>query len=277
MSVDFVPGDKIRITGAGNTAAALQISVRGRYDDGGKLNVLSQHAATTDRTESSTDITADVFLKPGLVTSAVVTGPAGIKRGQVYMRLNVVDGTDRVRGELAAGYVYEGHSLPLGEHIEPGPGGGEGILTIEALASDVAPVAITFTAAATNAFRKLLGWAWYYNASADAATRVLNTEVRRPLGALPTGFATAGASDVFEVGGPTLTLSEEGTQYVKLEGTTSFVSLDDNATIALGSTAVPGPFLIGEGDPMTIIFTPSAANANDRHSLYVLYEEWLVI
>mgnify|MGYP001588862066 FL=1 len=126
MSVPFVQGDKIRITGAGSIADALQISVRGQYDDGTKLNVLSQHTATSDRTESSTDITSDVFLKAGIVSSAVVTGPAGTKRGQVYMRLNVVDTTNRIRGVLAAGSVYEGHSLTLGENVEPGPGGGEG-------------------------------------------------------------------------------------------------------------------------------------------------------
>src|SRR3990167_1357397 len=44
-----------------------------------------------------------------------------VKRGQLYVRLRVVDGPT-----LCKGYVYDGHTVDLGQFVEPGPGGGEG-------------------------------------------------------------------------------------------------------------------------------------------------------
>lgn len=222
--------------------------------------------------------------RDGLVEGAFVDLALGgaTKRGAFYAMLFISDVVGAIRQALCKGYCYAGHSVDLGEFGEAGPASGNGEFIIEALASDIAPAAITFTAASSNLIRKIRGWAWYYNCAAVVATRTLSTAFRRPFGALPTGFATAGASDAWSSSLlPSLTTGEEGSQVAYAEdGREPTVAYNDNGTLTYETAqnrVVPLPYWVNEDDPLTIIFTPAAADAADRHSLYIAYESWVVL
>mgnify|MGYP001597724266 CR=1 FL=1 len=40
---------------------------------------------------------------------------------------------------------------------------------------------------------------------------------------------------------------------------------------------MPFPLMVTEDDLMDLFFDVGSANANDRHSIYLLQEEWLVL
>jgi len=204
-------------------------------------------------------------------------GGVDLRRGQFYARL-LVDRSFSGGGQpecFACGYLYSSKPfIAIGEHVEPGPGGGEGFLSWVSLAADIAPVDVTRVLAAANTFRRIHGFTWYYNCAAVVASRTLQVYVLRRGLAVPTGFTSTGFhwANAF----PTLTTGEEGTLYV--DG--KFSSFNDNGTVTYQSTATspsPFPLDVEENDLGELLFDVTAADAGDRHSIYLLQEEWLVI
>ena len=170
MSVDFIAGDKLRVISVASAANAVQVSVRGRFDNKQPLNLLGQHTPTNDRLTAATDVSTPLT-QGGTITSAAATVAAGTKRGQVYVGLYVVDATNRIRGGLFRGYVYDSHELSLGEFIEPGPGGGEGnIRTVTGTDPGSSGEEIS-EAVPTNAIWRLLSFSAVLVTGSDAATR----------------------------------------------------------------------------------------------------------
>jgi len=144
------------------------------------------------------------------------------------------------------------------------------------LAANIAPVDVTRVLAITNAFRRIHGFVWYYNASADAASRVLSTRLRQPGLALPTGLTTA--IGVWNAANLTLTASEEGIVFVMRNRSILNDNSNDPTTIDSTATApTPFPYDATEDDLADLFFDVTDANANDRHSIYLLQEEWLSI
>ena len=268
-------------------ASAAPTDLRARihieYDNGGFDDLeLDVTTFTTDRTRISepgtnTASPGKIVLGPGTITDAILTGIAtGLKRGQFYANLAIKRSTYDL--DLCRDYYYDGFPISLGTFVESGPGGGEGFLSWVALAADIAPVAITHAMAATNAFRRVYGFAMYYNASGDAATRVMVASVRQLGLALPTGFGTAANALIFSTGTVSLIVSQEGSIVVTSTGRATKVALNTNGTLT-GSTVndTPFPLDIVESDLGDIFFDLSGAHANDRWSVYVLREEWLKV
>src|SRR3990167_4523315 len=190
--------------------------------------------------------------------------------------------------DLARGYVYDGYRLNLGSFVEPGPGGGEGFLSWgAAFAGDRAgnAAAVDVSLAATNAFRKVYGIAWYYHCDTVAATR---TFIRPRLlnlgGAKPTGFTTTGDNGLFWFGSGDITLppDEEGAHIiVSGEAKDGRGVRVDNGTITItAANADPSPFPLPVTEAeLAVIRFPAITNgeATDTHSAYILIEEWLVL
>lgn len=276
-------GDKLAMVYLASAAPTrLEAAVDIMYDDGvtGEIGFGPETSFTTDRSFQSVTgrigARADGWVVGG--GGAAITG--AIKRGQFYGNLGTFGSGNRIRF-LAQGYLYLGHALPVGENTEPGPGGGEGHLSWQVLASDIAGnVVTTISPALTNALRRIYGYVFFYDADANAASRILTTTFNARGGSLPTGFATGGNADVWEITGPTLTLSEEGTQFVlAMKGKDGIISFDDNGTITYGSTATaphPFPYDVVESDASSLILSAAAGLAGDRYAAYALIEEWLV-
>lgn len=91
-----------------------------------------------------------------------------VKRGQLYARLRVVDGPT-----LCKGYVYDGHTVDLGQFVEPGPGGGEGNFLLNPVLATTATGAdfILNVGPASNAIWKIHEMKIRYTASATVGTR----------------------------------------------------------------------------------------------------------
>jgi len=264
-----------------STANTLRVIARILRPDGAVVTIDFQATVSTDRTASQTDYRI-AKIHEGELVSACIFNQSGTmpKRGQVYVSLELQSQDNIAQVYLCSGYVADREFPTYPFLVPPGPGGGEGNLFFETIASDVAGnVSTPFTPAVTNAFRKVYGVVWYYNASADVASRVLSILVRRPWGALPTGFGTASKSDVYSRALVTLTASEEGTVFMVSDGRDGYTSVNDNDTVTWENTTTvpsPFPFLVREDDPVTVIFVPAVGNANDRYSAYALVEEWLV-
>lgn len=268
-------GDSFRLGLASSVAGLINARVQLVYDDGTDDEIsIPDVTALTDRTVLTADSQSSAK-KPGTIVGAYVTvGNVAVKRGQTYAALSI-----KQRYPLCRGYVYDGFTLPLGEHIEAGPAGGSGNFFLQTLASAVAGnVSTTTTLAAANALRRYHSLAIYYNASGDAASRTLTGTLRRPYGALPTGFATAANSDVWISPTLTLTANEEGTIYVG-QGS-MYYSGNDTGTITIANNASqphPLPIWVHEDDPASLIIAIGSGNANDLYSAYALVEEWIVI
>jgi len=275
--------DRLSITFIASVAAVLDARFRVLYDDGSDDDLIINPAtAAGTRTVESADGLNRAKANGWVVGGSATVSAVATKRGQFYAVVSTTDGSAFT--VLCRGYVYDGHGLQDGEFTEPGPGGGEGNLFVTAVASDVAPSATTtYTPAATNRLIHVKGYVWYYDASADAASRVLGAVISQPLGALPTGFAGTTKDDVWSSLQLTLTASEEGTLFLTSSikgGKDGYESRNDNGTLTVASVttnASPFPLEVDENDPVVIVFSVASGSANDRHSIYVLQEEWLVI
>ncbi len=254
-----------------------------RYDDGTDDEILVNEFGTAGTYTGEIVPIRHAARQDGYITgggvSVVAISAVQPARGQVYVRAFISPGptTDLSLQLLLEGYLYEGFGVPAGMSVEPGPAGGAGFLTIEALANDIAPVDITNTPAQTNAFRVLHGFVVYYNCAAEVANRTVNVSVRAPFGSLPTGMPIGNTVDVWRA--PTLgnlTTGQEGTLYARdklvMDNLATTISVQNNA-------AAPSPFPldVDEDDPLTLFFDVGAAHADDRWSIYLLYEEWLVL
>lgn len=274
--------ERLLVRSASSVATTLTVSVRVRYDDGSDDQVqIGPVVTTSDRVtevrESGNRLSHNGWVV-GLQATASVTAT---KRGQTYVDVTI---GDRLTGNVVAkGYVYDSHALSLGEYVEPGPGGGEGFLTVTGAADVAGGTETTITPGTTNAFRRFYGIVLYYNASVDVATRTIRIRVIQPYTSLPTGFATAGNAVVYDSPTLTLTASEEGTIFIHAgpHSRDGYVVVNDNGTLTVSSTATapqPFPFDVREGDTgMSIDTVTGAGNANDRYSIQTLFEEWIQV
>lgn len=270
----ILQGDVIALVFQSSIVAEIEGDFRVVYDDGSD-DIFHVPRATTGAVRlEEFSRPSRTAVKNGYVVSGVITAAQSLKRGQTYVLGLIRTGGPEgpVREILMADYVYATHPIPLDVVVGQGPEGGGGNFVIEAIADDVTPVDIAPAMAATNALRRVYGFAWYYNCAAEVANRTLITSVNNPLGAVPTGFTQTPL--VWTSATITLTTGEEGWMY----GKKNFVSYNDNGTLTYASTntaANPFPLWVHEDDPIDFLFDVDAAHADDRHSIYIYYEEWL--
>jgi len=101
-----------------------------------------------------------------------------IKRGQFYVRFVIRRQNSGFEDCLCCGYIYSARPfLSIGEHIEPGPGGGEGFIrTVTGTDPGSSGEEIVETVP-TNAFWRLISFGAVFVTSSDAATRTPNLAI----------------------------------------------------------------------------------------------------
>lgn len=267
-------GMQLRLRTISSLAADVRAFAEVEYDDGTK-GFISLNVTVSASRVDEVFVTSQIFAKRGAIINASAELVSGTKfRGRVFARLDVTnDGPS-----LAEDYIYLGHEAVLGQFVSPGPGGGSGYRTAVVLKASGAPAPSTTVALdLANTFRRWHSFEWLYDASADAATRVLAVGIRTPIGtALPTGFTAGGNQDVYRAPGLTLTASEEGMIWFGPK----FAMTNDNGTIVVQSTAsAPSPLPLDVTEEFTIadiVFSITDSHANDRDVIYGEREEWLV-
>lgn len=289
MSRFFInKGERVRTNVISSVVVGLQTIVRYLTKSGHIRNMESPVFTTVDtRTEQA--FFTDQAQEDGEIVSLLVngipgTGPATWRRGQTWLQVNGGEGNS----VFAHGYIYSVKPLTLGTFDEPGPGGGEGFRSwVPAFAVDRAgnATAVDVTLAATNAYRKIHGYVWYYHSDGTAASRTFISARLANIGlAKPTGFTTTGDNGVFwALGGDiTLTVNEEGLQAsLGQEGKDGLSIRNDNGARTVESSATlpaPWPYTVVEDDLAILRFPAiTLGEAGDTHSAYILIEEWLVI
>ena len=274
-SFRVIQGQRLHLHTLSSNATELRAYARVRYDGDTQdsLLVVSQLTVSGDKVEEDF-YSAAVALKDGWVSFAVVQVVSlSIKRGQTFVRLALhPDGAI-----LLQDYAFQNHWPSLGVFKDSGPSGGDGYFHNITVKSDGAPVASTsFSLGVLNTIRKVYGYAWYYNSSADAASRTLAVQIEKPLFTLPTGFSAQSAARVWIATDMTLTAGEEGTQYAN----SKFSMNNDNGTVSVDNNAsqpTPFPYLGQENDTGVLMFDVANGHVNDRDVIYALIEEWLVL
>ncbi len=219
----------------------------------------------------------ELLEKPGKVigiSADVKSTP--IKRGEFYMVAFLRRNKDDLSVyTLFSGYVTNEFFGGLGFH-EPNVGG-QGFLSWRPVAEDIAPADITDSLAATNALRLVHGLVWYYHASSDVADRTMVVNYRTPGTALPTGITTGGTTTIhtFPYGGA-ITLSADQIGMIYLND--NFLMSADNSSRTFDNTSIKEtgfPVWIHEDDLAELLFNVTLEEAADRHSIYILQEEWM--
>ncbi len=156
---------------------------------------------------------------------------------------------------------------------------GRGYLNWRTIVSDVSPVNVTVALAAAGVLRKVYGFVWYYHSSDDVASRVADARLRNLGGALPTGMTTGVKTSAWFSGTLSLSADEEGMLYARAdEGRDGMNVKTDDGVITTSSTATspaPFPIWVDPDDNAEFLFGVGGIHANDRHSIYVLLEEWI--
>lgn len=269
----ILQGQVLTLHTISDAAVAVRAWVRVIYDDGsGQLLTVPETVRSGGRVAEVLAST-DVVTQNGWVVNAEVEMlTTGIKRGQTYVRLAV----EPFGCVLLQDYCFFGGNVSLGTYVQSGPGGGSGHLqTVEVKASSVPVASTTVALVSTNTIRKVHGFAWYYNASADAASRILTVVLNHPLGALPVGFSAGTPSVVWASAALTLTTGQEGTVFADLHRS----GTNDAGTLAIADAAAnpsPFPLWVAEGNNYFADFQVADLHANDRDTIYLLRETWVV-
>lgn len=270
----ILQGQQLHLRYQSDAVCTVRAWARVIYDDGeDSLLTIPETVLAGDRVEYDLR-PSEVATKNGWVCDAVVEMlTTGIERGQTYVRL----GLEPFGTLLANDYCYSGMGqVAAGTHSRPGPDGGVGHLELITVKSDGAPAAsTTYALAISNTVRRIHEWVWYYNASADVATRVLNSTIANPLGALPTGFASVAKSEVWETANLSLTASEEGTLFVDPDRS----GRNDDSTLTIDDGAAnpsPFPLLVRADDPVDLIWRVTDGEVLDADVIYLFAETWVV-
>ncbi len=277
---EFEAGDGLVVRVSASVTTATRVDVTVKYDDGtSEFWHIDATSAGTRAAELFRPGSGDVFPKDGRVTSLAVDALGATKRGQYYIHLFVERRDVGRLMSLAAFYVTSMFFGGLGFFEQPIHDSGGGHLAWRTVANDIAPVSITEVLAASGAFRRVYGFAWYYHASGDIADRILRVNCRAPGLSIPTGFSVSETVYNPHIAALTLSQDQEGILYsYKNRGGDGYSSRNDNAalTVDVSTTAAQiWPVDIVENDLMELRFDVVDAEAADRHSIFILQEEWL--
>ncbi len=270
-------GDFFQLASVSSLAVTALVRILVRFDDGRFREFQNTNVSATNRTASVNNF--GNIETDGAVVRATIAGIAGDpKRGQIFYSLKVRDRNEIDVGVLIHDYLYGNHVPSFPNVVGPGPGHGEGFKEKRAVADDIAPIDIQEPLAVNNAMRRIDGFIWYYHCSGDTATRTLRATLRDLGEGLPTNM-TSGANTQAQIwpsaGALSLIANEEGTIVVLHD---SFaVSVDNGVATWENNTTAPNPFpyWANENDVGEIFFDVTSANAADRHSIYIIQEEWI--
>ncbi len=274
-------GDFIQFVAISSVVTTLVAIVYVEFDGGGRREFRTN--LTTGSARASNSITFGNMEKEGVVTRAVVAVQSGSpQRGQTYVLLRVRDRNRLTVGELVSDYVFGSHLALFPFIIGPESGAGSGFREPRAVADDIAPADIQEPIAVTGATVRIDGFIWYYHCSGDVATRTLRASIRDLGPGLPTGM-TSGANTRIQrwpsAGTLDLTANQEGMMFVSgLLGKAGFATSSDDGTQTLEPTTtqpIPFPYWARPTDVGEFFFDVTDEEAADRHSIYILQEEWI--
>ncbi len=272
-------GDQFQLVTNSSLDITANASVRVRFDTGIMQDVGLQ--ITSTGSGRLTQFTNSGFLSPGTVRGlSIVATRIAVKRGRVFTSLVTVQGGLQ-RDRLASGYIYDGYGLSLDTFQDPLEG--RGFIQNLAIRDDVAPVDTTHAFGAVNLLRRIDGFIWYYHCSGDSATRTMRASVRDLGDGLPTGMTSGGNTLVKaypSAGNLSLIADQEGLIYVNANTGKSFaVSVDTGVQTIEDITTDPDPFpyWATEDEVGELFFDVGSANANDRHSIYIIEEQWIQV
>jgi len=274
----ILQGQQLHLRYIANTAATVRAWARIHYDDGiDQVLYVPDQVLTGDRLAAVLSL-SEVAIADGWVTDAVVECLSDdVNRGQVYVKLIVALESGIFGTVLCSDYVFSSFGqVALGTYVQPGPGGGGGNLGVVTVRFDVVPSDLIYVLALSNTIRKIYGFIWYYNASADVASRTIAVRVRDPYGLTPTGWTGTAPADVWDSTTLTLTASEEGTLFADPKRSGS----NDAGVLVIqdaGANPSPFPLLVPEDDVVDLVFTVQNEEANDRDAIYILLEDWVIL
>ncbi len=289
MGVPFQRGDEINLISRSSTAVRFSLFANIRRESGKVDSYRTRvHSTSADRSQVAT--AGGLLGAPGTIEGFIierngsdVTFP---KRGQTFVIMQLNRRGSPVQN-LATDYWSDTSAVALGQFNEAGPGGGNGFLSWVEVFHDRAgnAAAVDFALSATNAIRKVLGLAWYYNSSGDVADRTfVQPQLLGLGGAKPTGFILGGSNAFFwNPGGDIALIADQEGAFVSYADTALGRSVQvDTGVAAVVNTSVdptPWPLWVTEDDVDTIIRFPAitSGEAADRHSAYVLVEEWIEV
>ncbi len=273
-------GDFFRAVAVSSLAIDVSVKILIELDSGRLREYGGTLVTPSNRTGSS--ITMGNIEGNGHVVRGSMSVLVGTpQRGEVFLLLETRDRNGITVDMLINDYIYGNHIPSFPNVIGPGPGDGAGFIKPRVVADDIAPVAIQETFAAQNTLRRIDGFIWYYHCSSDVASRTLRAFVRDLGIGLPTGMTSGlNTTPTFypSAGALTLTANEEGMIYVNATSGKSFaVSIDNGARTVEDITTDPDPFpyWANKADVGEILFQVDAAEAADRHSIYIIQEEWI--
>ena len=265
-------------------ATTIQATATLVHDDGTRGNLAIQFDTVANRSAVTSDRSPTVANKDGWVVGLRVDTPGVVvKRGTLWVNVAVRSETalGGNRTGLCTGYQHSERFLTLGIFEHNGPPD-QGLKTYLTVADDVAPVDIEHTLSVANALRRVDGFIWYYHCSSDVATRNLRASARSLGNGLPTGM-TEGLNTIAQLwpsaGALALTANQEGMILVTAQGGNSFAISLDNGSRVIEDVSVaqplPFPYWATEDDVGEIFFDVTDEEAADRHSIYIIQEEWL--
>ncbi len=276
-------GDRFQVIGKASTVFEMEARVTVEFDDGRMRDYRRKLTTIADRVARANNFASFIEADGRVVRAVIENITSGTPRGRVRGAITTLDSNLRTIDALLDDYVETGGRLD--RFRQTGPGGGDGFLSWEEVFADRAgnAAAVDHALAVTNAFRKVYGLAWYYHASSDVADRIFNAPAVVNLGgATPTGFTTSGNNALFWNTGANIALvaDQEGAHIsLATEGKDGRTVTNDQGVQTIASTAgapVPWPLKVSE-DEVGILRFPAITDgeAADRHSAYMLVEEWL--
>jgi len=277
----ILQGQGLHLQYISDTAAIVRAWARLYYDNGlDSILYVPDQTMTGDRI-ARVLAPSDVAISDGWVVDAVVECVSdGVKRGQAYVKLNVALPSLIFGTVLCADYVYSTFGqVALGTYVQPGPGGGGGNLNWAVIKANGAPAGVTiFALGVSNTIRKVREIIWYYSASSDVASRVLQMKLRRGGAGLPTGFPTTGhQQNVWGlVSNMTLTGDQDGIMFVD-QGRSGF---NDNGTLTIDSAAdnpTPLPLLVPESGDRFVELIITDEEVLDFDLAWGLFEDWVIL
>ena len=143
-----IPSDSIfRLESWSSSASLVQASIVLTRHGDSDVPFRPSHTASSDRTSVQSD-TGRVG-RAGEVTSAGISPVAGLKRGQLYASISVLDSRGDTRAILCNGYVHETKGLTLGEYEDSTSG--RGFMRVISLGNPAAGADYTDEPVPTNA------------------------------------------------------------------------------------------------------------------------------
>ncbi len=268
--------DNLDMRTQASVAVVIQAKVTVLYDDGSMALFDLSVTSNADRTTIVDFATVSKAVKNGWVVGVAIDTPGTIvKRGTLWVDIGI-NTPNITRTLIARGYHHSENFLALGKFDNNGPPE-QGFVNYRKVADNVAPADIQHTLALPNTLVRVDGFIWYYHASGDVANRTLRASLRDVGDGLPTGM-TSGGNTLLGIWPSaaviTLTQDQEGTMFVKDQYQ---ISLDNGTPTFEDPSARPTPFplWIQEDDVGEFFFDVTDEEAADRHTIYLITEEWL--